>query len=320
MTKRWPDPPAAPAGFARTTVTSDTGAELALYHRPADTTARWAVCIQHGLAEHAARYARFATALSAAGAHVYAHDHRGHGATRAKDAPLGVFGKKNGWDKVVADAVFVNERVRAAHPGLPVVVFGHSMGGTIALNQVLERPDTVDGVAIWNANVEVGKQLGQMKFALGLEGLLGGRRPSGVMKALAFDAFNKKFAPNRTECDWLSRDEAEVDLYVADPLCGWPATNSLWRDMATGIERASDNARFGAVPHSTPFNLLGGADDPATDGGEAILKLDARLRSLGFDDVSTVVLEDTRHETLNELNRDDATKAFVRWLEKITAG
>lgn len=321
MARTWPDPPADPEGFARAEVESPTGARLALRHHPAETAARCVVCVNHGLAEHSARYARFAAALAKAGVHVYAHDHRGHGATRAPDAPLGVFAKRDGWDQVIADSVFVIEHARAAHPGVPVVVFGHSMGGTIALNVALVRPDVADGFAVWNANVEVGAEaLKQMRFVLGLEGLFGARRPSGVMKKLAFGAFNDAFKPNRTEFDWLSRDDAEVDLYVNDPLCGWPASVSLWRDLGVGIARAFDDKRYGAVPHSTPFHLLGGADDPATDGGEAILKLDARLRAMGFDDLSTTVLEDTRHETLNELNRADATKAFVRWLEHVTAG
>jgi alpha-beta hydrolase superfamily lysophospholipase len=297
---------------------SDTGAALAVYHRPAEGRARATVCVLHGLAEHAARYARFAVALSEAGFHVYAHDHRGHGATRAPDAPIGVLARRNGLDRVIEDAVFVNERARAAHPDVPVLVFGHSMGGIIALNQAVSRPDTTDGVVIWNSSFDA-RRLSEARLGLALEGLLGARRPSGLMKERVFDAFNKDFAPNRTEFDWLSRDEAEVDKYVADPLCGFPASVSLWRDLLGGIERVQDEAAFGALPRATPFHLLAGAADPVTNNGAAIIALDERLRDMGFTDVSRVVLEKTRHETLNELNREEATRMLIRWIDRVVA-
>jgi lysophospholipase len=219
---------------------------------------------------------------------------------------------------VIEDAVFVNERARAAHPDVPVLVFGHSMGGIIALNQAVSRPDTTDGVVIWNSSFDA-RRLSEARLGLALEGLLGARRPSGLMKERVFDAFNKDFAPNRTEFDWLSRDEAEVDKYVADPLCGFPASVSLWRDLLGGIERVQDEAAFGALPRATPFHLLAGAADPVTNNGAAIIALDERLRDMGFTDVSRVVLEKTRHETLNELNREEATRMLIRWIDRVVA-
>ena len=85
---RWPEPPLAPDGFPRAVVTSASDADLAVYYRPARGSARAVVCILHDVAEHAGRYAATAQALSDAGLHVYAHDHRGHGATRAPDADV----------------------------------------------------------------------------------------------------------------------------------------------------------------------------------------------------------------------------------------
>ncbi|MGO4836431.1 alpha/beta fold hydrolase, partial [Rhizobiaceae sp. 2RAB30] len=135
---------------------SPTGASLNLYVRRAEGEPRAAIQVNHGLAEHAARYARFAERMARRGYHVYAHDHRGHGATKASDAPLGRFAGKDGAAKVIADVAAVHDLIGSEHPGLPVIVFGHSMGGLIALNFVLRHPCIAHSVAVWNANFSAG--------------------------------------------------------------------------------------------------------------------------------------------------------------------
>ena len=115
-------------------VRSPTGADLNLFVRQADGQPRAVVQINHGLAEHAARYARFADFLAARGFHVYVHDHRGHGATRAPDAPLGKFADEDGPAKVIADVDAIHDLIAGEQPNLPVILFGHSMGASVALN------------------------------------------------------------------------------------------------------------------------------------------------------------------------------------------
>ena len=95
----------------RTTLASPSGATLNLLVRRADGDARGVVQVNHGLAEHAARYAPFADFLAARGFHAYAHDHRGHGHTRAPDAPPGRFGGKDGGAKVIIDVAAVHDRI-----------------------------------------------------------------------------------------------------------------------------------------------------------------------------------------------------------------
>jgi alpha-beta hydrolase superfamily lysophospholipase len=138
------------------TLNSSTGAALRLYQEPPSGKPRGIIQINHGLAEHAARYARFAKALAAGGYHVYAHDHRGHGFTKAADAPQGRFAEKDGGEKVLDDVLAVRRHAAVAHPGLPLVIFGHSMGGLIAMNSVLRDPEGLAGAAIWNCNFSAG--------------------------------------------------------------------------------------------------------------------------------------------------------------------
>ena len=148
------------SGFdEQTTLRSSTGAELNLLHKAAGDTLRAVVQINHGLAEHAARYAHFADYLSEAGFAALVHDHRGHGRTKAPDAPLGTFGKApagEGWRLAVADVLAVHDHAAAIYPDVPVITFGHSMGGMIALNFALSHPRRQAALAVWNSNFKMG--------------------------------------------------------------------------------------------------------------------------------------------------------------------
>ncbi len=302
---------------ATSTLPSPTGAALRLYHEPASAAPRGIVQINHGLAEHGARYARFAKALSAAGYHVYAHDHRGHGFTKAPDAPLGRFAEKDGGEKVLDDVLTVRRHAAAAHPGLPLIIFGHSMGGLIAMNSVLRDPDGLAGAAIWNCNFSAGA-LGRLaQLILAAERmLLGSDVPSMILPKLTFGDWAKKENDGRTAFDWLSRDHGEVDKYVADPLCGWKASVSMWQDIFSFVFTGADDASFANVPKSLPFNLHGSAHDASTDFGKALSQLAGRMEEMGFTNLTLDLHPDDRHECLNDLNRDTVTAAFVGWLNR----
>jgi alpha-beta hydrolase superfamily lysophospholipase len=302
----------------QTIAASPTGAALNLYIRHAAGEPRAVVQINHGLAEHAARYARFADFLSTHGCHVYAHDHRGHGSTRAPDAPQGCFGGRDGGAKVLADVGAVHDLIAANHPNLPVIVFGHSMGGLIALNFVLRHSERVHAAAIWNANFSAGPA-GQLALAiLAWERFrLGSDVPSRLLPRLTFGAWGRKIPDRRAPFDWLSRDTEEVDKYMADPLCGWPASVSLWSDLFGFIFHGADDASFAMVRKAMPFNLVGGEKDPATDGGEAVRHLAKRMRRMGFSNLVSTVYPETRHESLNELNRNIIMDDFAAWLDAV---
>ncbi|HEY4193128.1 MAG TPA: alpha/beta hydrolase, partial [Mesorhizobium sp.] len=216
----------------QTTLASPTGALLNLYVRQAQGAGRAVVQINHGLAEHALRYARFADFLAQHGFHAYAHDHRGHGFTTAPDAPLGRFAQTGGGGKVIADVAAVHDLIAREHPGLPVIVFGHSMGGLIALNFVLRHSTRVQAAAIWNANFSAGLAGRAALAILAWERFrLGSDVPSQLLPKLTFQAWGKAVPNHATPFDWLSRDAAEVQKYIADPLCGFNASVSLWRDL-----------------------------------------------------------------------------------------
>jgi alpha-beta hydrolase superfamily lysophospholipase len=301
----------------RRILASPTGAALNLLVKKAAEPARGAIQINHGLAEHAARYEAFADLLAAHGYHVYAHDHRGHGGTTAPDTPPGMFARGNGAEKVIVDTLAVHEFIAWEHPGLPVIVFGHSMGGMIVLNFLARYSPRVAGAAIWNANFSAGPPERLARLLLHWERFrLGSDVPSRLLPKLTFQAWGRQVQNRRTEFDWLSRDPAEVDAYIDDPFCGWDASVSMWRDIFDLIFTGADDRNFAGVRRDLPFHLVGGESDPATGGGKAVRHLDARLRRLGFSDVTTTIYPDTRHESLNEVNRDVVIADFMEWLNE----
>ena len=291
-----------------------SGAELQLYERvPADPRAIVHVC--HGMAEHAGRYDRFAHTLHAAGYATVAHDHRGHGLSTAPDAAQGHFGGR-GWADVVADVEAVNRSIRERFDRTPVVVFGHSMGALIALSYALEHSGTVEGAAVWNVETSYDALGRTFRALLAAERFLKGSDvPSSIAERLTFDAWNKEFAPNRTDFDWLSRDEAEVDAYVGDPMCGFPVTVGTWLAVLEGMRFTGSEIALTGLPRDKAVHLLGGRADPCSRHGAAMERLRDRLGAIGARDVTLELLEGARHESLNEINREETTAGFIAWLD-----
>lgn len=298
-------------------LSSPTGALIAYRHEAALGVPRGILLICHGLIEHSRRYQAFARSMADAGFYVYAHDHRGHGETTCVDAPLGRFAGHGGVHKVVADVRAMRDMAVAEHPRLPVVLFGHSMGGLIALNAAAMHPDAFKAVAIWNSNFNPGLAGRFAQGVLTVERMLKGSDvPSAILPKATFDAWARSIRGRRTQFDWLSRDTAEVDKYANDPLCRFDASISMWSDVLALTFRGRSAAMLSRLPRDLPFHLVGGSEDPATRGGRDILWLEEHLRESGFTDVSTRIYEDMRHETLNEIGRERAITDFKSWCDQ----
>ncbi|WFR94061.1 alpha/beta fold hydrolase [Rhizobium tumorigenes] len=295
-----------------------TGATLAYRHQPASGTPRGILLVLHGLAEHSGRYGRFAEAMADNGYHVYAHDHRGHGRTKAPDAPLGQFARRDGVACVIADVMAMRSLASAAHPGLPVVLFGHSMGGLISLSAAIAHPADFDAVAVWNSNFHPGLAGRAGQLILGIERMLKGSDvPSALLPRLTFGAWGQSIPDHRTLFDWLSTDPAEVDAYIADPLSGFDACVSLWRDLLAMSFAAPKRRHLARLRPTLPIHLVAGAQDPATDYGEAVTWLANRLKGFGFSNITTEIYSEMRHETLHEVDANRATANFAAWCERV---
>jgi alpha-beta hydrolase superfamily lysophospholipase len=296
---------------------SRTGSQINLYSLIPTNEVRAIVHISHGMVEHAQRYSRFAIELCKSGYAVYTHDIRGHGHTLAHDAPRGVFAKSNGFQLILEDQNEIIKLAQDRHPNKPVIYFGHSLGSIINLNFALKYSEQVSALACWNSGIETGILPKASRIILSIESIF--RKPhlpSLFAWKLSFGAWNAKFKPNRTEFDWLSHDENEVDLYVDDPLCGYEASISMWRDILDGVFYVGNKKNLIRLSNSLPVHIIGGAEDPCTNNGRDMIKLAVKLKNQGITDVTCNILEGTRHETLNEINRNQTTIQFIEWLNE----
>lgn len=299
---------------------SPSGARIRLRRQEPAGTARGVFLLCHGLAEHSLRYAPLAAYLAERGYTVVGFDHRGHGETTAPDAPLGRFALRNGEARLMEDLRAVRHHVAETDPGLPILLFGHSMGGTIAARAAEIDPADYAGLAVWNANLNPGiaGRIGLM--LLKAERMLKGSDvPSRLGQALTFDSWAKAIVDARTPFDWLSRDEKEVRKYVDDPLCGFDLSVSLWVDLVAMTIAAGLDENLRRLPKDLPVNLVGGGRDPATDGGKAVSWLAARLHRLHITKVHLTIYPDMRHETLNEFGREKAMAMLADWADSVVS-
>jgi len=295
--------------------------ELPPIHRWDVSAPRGLVHVVHGMAEYGARYARLAAALNAAGFSVWAHDHRGHGDHVSADggAPLlGHFGDRGGWQRLLDDAARVSEALHVSSPGTPLLLFAHSMGSFVAQALLARSGDRYRGVVLCGTNGPPGLlERATAGLARAERRLRGARTPSRWVQGAVFDRYNKLFAPNRTDVDWLSRDPLEVDAYVADPLCGFPLTTQAWLDFLTGKSTLGDARHLAAIPGGLPVRLIAGSKDPVGEQGAGVRRLFDAYRNAGLMHVSLQFYPDARHELVNETNRADVTADLIAWFDEV---
>ena len=273
------------------------------------------VHIAHGLGEHSERYLRVAGQLAAEGYVVFADDHRGHGKTATTPTELGAFGP-GGIHRVVDDLVELMRFEKIEHPNLPFVLFGHSMGSYLAQEFMLRHANEIAAVVLSASAGKPSALASFGRYVARFERLrLGATGKSSILRGLSFDAFNKPFASSGpTKFEWLSRDRAEVDTYVADPLCGFEAGTSLWIELLDLLGEISSPDRQAKLPKALPVRIISGGEDPANERAKGARQLAAALQKAGLTKVELTVYEGARHELLNETNRDEITRELVSWL------
>ncbi|MDB5069376.1 MAG: Lysophospholipase [Candidatus Eremiobacteraeota bacterium] len=274
--------------------------------------AKAVVLIAHGMAEHAARYARFASELAAHGYAVYAPDHRGHGRTAGGDDRLGWAGE-DGWNGMLRDLAALAELVRERHPGAPLILFGHSMGSVLAQRFAQVHGAALRGLILSGTFGSAPKIGAGIAAAQVIALARGGRAPSPLQSTMFAD-FNKAFS-QQPGFDWLSGDAAEVRKYVDDPRCGFTFSNRLLLDMLRGYVQTWKPRNERAVPRDLPALLFSGELDPVGRNTAAVSELADRYRALGLPDVTVKFYPGGRHEMLNEINRDEVVRDVLAWID-----
>lgn len=281
-----------------------------------DAEPRAIVQIIHGIAEYIDRYDEFMSFLADNGIIAVGTDHLGHGKSIESEEQTGFFAYDNGWDYVVRDEEVLRLAMHENYPELPIIVFGHSMGSFMARTLLIRYPDAFNA-AIISGTGNQGAALVNGGLIMGnlVTGLKGAHHYSKFLNNLAFGSYNKIYDNPKTEYDWLSRDEANVQKYIDDPLCGFIPSCSLFRDMMTGVKFITNKKNLTAMNKDMPVYFMSGDMDPVGECGKGVQKAYNNFLEAGMKDVSIKLYPGGRHEMLNEINKDEVYTDILAWLE-----
>ena len=249
--------------------------------------------IAHGLSEHAKRYEAFAKVLTANGYAVYANDHRGHGQTAGSPEKVGYFEETPFWKAALGDMHQLTQIIQKEQSDVPVFLFGHSMGSLLTREYVTHWGKELKGAIICATGGDPG-MLGKIGAVVArlTSAISGKKERSQFMDNLSFGKFNDAFKPNRTDFDWLSRDEKEVDQYIADPYCGVVFTAGFWVDFLKGINYINSADAYQKTPKELSLLLIAGDKDPVGDMAKGVLQIKQAYEQVAIKDLSCTIYPD----------------------------
>ncbi|WP_291650356.1 alpha/beta hydrolase [Clostridium sp.] len=274
--------------------------------------------IVHGMAEWAGRYDYFANRLVEEGYVVYAHDHSGHGKSVNNLNELGFISKENRFYSMLEDTRRLNEIIKNENKGIPLILFGHSMGSFLSQRYIQMYGNTIDALILSGSNGRPKSFTKAGLFVSKLEILIkGNNKRSGLMDKLSFGGFNKSVKNPRTSFDWLCSDENEVDKYINDKYCGFIYPTPFYYDLINGLWDIHRDENIEKIKKlDIPIYIFAGDKDPVGYFGEGIINLYEMYKNTGLKDISYKLYKDGRHEILNEANKDEVINDVIKWLEK----
>lgn len=271
--------------------------------------------IVHGMAEYIDRYDNFAKYMTEHGFNVIGHDHLGHGHSVSDEHDYGFFAEENGDKIIIEDMHLITQYAREKWEELPNFILGHSMGSFCLRQYLTKYSNDVFGAIIMGTGwIPSAAALLGKTIATNTCKSKGSHTVNPLLIKLTLEPYNKPFAPARTNCDWLSRDEKQVDLYVNDKLCGFDFTAGAYKDFFTVLEKIAKNRQLIGMRKSLPILITSGSVDPV-GGKKACEKLNAQYKRCGIDDVTLKLWENDRHEILNELDKSDVYQYIYNWLK-----
>ncbi len=272
--------------------TDDYGVVISYYEWLVESP-RAVIQLLHGLGEHALRYEKLVRELNAAGYSVIADDHRGHGRTglaqwggdRSKLGRLGPGGLRGTIEAVHK----LSRRIREEHPGVPLVLLGHSWGSLMAQILLNRYPRDYDAVVLTGTAY----------------------RAVGWMNSGDLNRRHRHLGT--TGAEWLSRDTEICDAFFTDPLNFSAQTVKLF-GVADALRLLGRPARN--LPPDLPLLILVGSDDPL-GGARSVERLaETYVSRSGLRDVEAIVYDEARHEVFNETNRDEVVADLLAWLDE----
>lgn len=280
-------------------------------------TVRGVLQITHGMTEHMGRYVKLARLLTDSGIAVAGFDLRGHG-VNGTDPVCASFGE-HGWDETLEDMHLFREALQLRFAELPYFMLGFSLGSFL-MREYLSRYGTegLAGAVIMGTGHQPGLVLTViMAIVKSQWKTCGFDGTTDMVKQLSFGTYNKKFEPVRTEADWLCGDAAELDAYLADPLCRESISAGLFWQLLDAMRRTGRKDAYARWNKALPVLLLSGADDPVGDQGKGVARVEQAMKKAGLTNVETRLFPEARHDLLHEEQSGcaaDARKLICDWI------
>lgn len=273
---------------------------------------RGIVQLVHGMVENIDRYEDLAKSLNNQGFIVVGHDHIGHGKTVKNTDDFGVFPED--WRVLVKDVRRVQRHISKKYKDLPYFLLGHSMGSFVVRIYSAYYGGDIDGLIIMGTGQKnvLASQFGIYLVKM-LKKIYGSKHRSELIKRFNTEYYNKKFKPNRTSSDWLSRDDKEVDRYLKSPYSRFNPTLGMYQTLFTYANKSARKGYIKKIPKDLPVLLISGEDDPVGDFGKGVIKLFGIMKD--NEDVSLKLYPKDRHEILNELNKEEVVDDIISWIE-----
>ncbi len=273
------------------------------------------VQISHGVGEHAGRYHSIAKVLQNDGYVVYANDHRVHGKSVENIKDLGFYDGDNYFNDAINDMRQLTEIIKNEHPNKKIILFGHSMGSLLSREYVTKYGNDLEAL-ILSGTASFMKGLGTFGLISTkvISTFKGRNRSNELLKSVFFTQFNKKFKPNRTKVDWISRDENEVDIFEADPYRIEDFSLSVFLDILKGSKKINKQYTFKKTPKKLPIFIFSGDKDPVGEMGEGVKRVVKNYKKAGIKDLTLKLYKGGRHEMLNEVNKKEVEQDVINWL------
>ena len=272
--------------------------------------------IVHGMAEHIGRYDDLARYLVGRGFVVCAEDHVGHGKSAAGAHEYGHMPARGGKGILVGDVRTLYLVASSLFPNAPYVLYGHSMGSFIARAYIARYGDELSACVLsGTGDVAVALSKAGRTLARVLAAAKGEAYRSKIIDEMGAGAYGKQIENARTSFDWLSTDEAVVDAYIADDLCGFMFTVGGYSTLLDLTAEIASPACAGRVPKDLPVLFVAGGEDPVGERGVGVARAANLLRRAGVERVDEMIYPGMRHEIHNEIGYEQVYDDVARWIE-----
>jgi hypothetical protein len=273
--------------------------------------------IAHGVTEYILRYEDFARYLTDKGFIVTGNDHLGHGKSIADGAKPMYFGPKGSWKWVVEDIKMLKNITVERYPDLPYVMLGFSLGSFVVRTYLINHPGDLDAAILMGTGQMPPVAIKIAKLVANMEAKKAGEDNSTpTIHNLTFGTYNKIFAPNRTEYDWLCSNKEALDEYIADPQRGGDFSAGLFRELLDGMLYSSHEKNVWNMDKSLPILLISGEMDPVGDCGKGVQATEKVMRKAGVKDIEVKMYPGLRHDILHEAIKEQVYADVYNWVTK----